>query len=477
MTGVPSPLAQGGAAGQGPAAARGAEAPLQQGGAAGGGPAADRGADAPLRPQGAGGSEVPALTYDEAVAYISGLGRFGVKLGLARSRMILDELGHPERGKRGALIAGTNGKGSTAAFLESILRAAGLHTGMTPSPHLRSYTERVQLDAVPIAEREFAAAVSALRPRLARVIDRLGPPTEFEVLIGLAVGWLAPRADRLVIEVGMGGRLDSTNVLDLGVAVITNVDLDHQRYLGSTVEEIAAEKAGVIKPGNTVVTGAEGSALGVIERAAERAGAATLWRLGREVRFQARPLGWEGVELDVGGPGFAHERLRVGLLGRFQAANAALAVAAAHALGDATPEAVRRGLESARWPGRLEPAGERLLMDGAHNPAGLRALAGEVRRLIGAAPLAVVFGAMADKELSAMLPELRRLEPDHVVFTAAASAGHRAAPPDELARAWGQPSESVADATRALERARRLAGPEGWVLVCGSLYLVGEVRG
>src|SRR3981081_743879 len=146
-----------------------------------------------------------------------------MRLGLDRMLAILDELGHPERGRRGALVRGANGKGSTSAFLESILRARGLHTGMTPSPHLSSYTERVQLDGAPISESTFAEAVAELRPRLPPPDARAGEPTEFEVLVALAISWLAPRTDRLVIEVGMGGRLDSTHVLHPGVAILPKV--------------------------------------------------------------------------------------------------------------------------------------------------------------------------------------------------------------------------------------------------------------
>lgn len=423
-----------------------------------------------------GGRTQTGLTYEQALAYITGLGRFGMKLGLERMHAILDELGHPERGRRGALIAGTNGKGSTSAFLESILRAAGLHTGMTPSPHLSSYLERVQYDGTPISEATFARAVSELRPRLEPVIARLGEPTEFEVLIALAISWLAPRVDRLVVEVGMGGRLDSTNVLDLGVAIVTNVTIDHRAHLGSTVRQIAAEKAGIIKAGDVVVTAATGSALEVVEHAAAGAGAAEVWRLGREVRVRSRWRGWEGSELDVTGPGFSHRGLRTCLVGSFQPGNAALAVAAAHALGDATPEAVRLGVAAARWPGRLERVGDRLVLDGAHNQDGMRKLVGSLRRLLDCHPVIVVFGAMADKDLSLVFDQLRRLEPAHVVFTAAPSAGARAVHPASLAAAWGGPAEQRAHPADALERARELAGPDGWVLVTGSLYLVGDVR-
>jgi dihydrofolate synthase/folylpolyglutamate synthase len=422
------------------------------------------------------GSAQTRLTYAEALEYITGLGRFGMKLGLDRMRAILDELGHPERGLRGALIAGTNGKGSTSALLEAMLRARGLRTGMTPSPHLSSYTERVLLDGSPISQPEFAAAVSELRPRLEPVIARMGGPTEFETLIGLAIGWLGPRVDRLVVEVGMGGRLDSTNVLDLGVAIITNVSHDHRQHLGRTLRRIAAEKAGIIKAGDVVITGCTGAALAVVEEAATAARAADLWRLGREVRVRARWRGWQGSEVDLSGPGFSHTGLRISLVGSFQPANAALAVAGAHALGDATPAAIRRGLETATWPGRMETVAERVLLDGAHNQDGMRQLRRSVRRLLGSTPVTVVFGAMVDKDLARVLAELRRLEPRHVVFTAAATAGPRAVPPPALAAAWPGPSRQAQPAADALALARELAGADGWVLVCGSLYLVGELR-
>jgi dihydrofolate synthase/folylpolyglutamate synthase len=413
------------------------------------------------------------LDYEQAVAHLTGLGRFGIKAGLERTRAILDELGHPERGLRGALVAGTNGKGSTAAFLEAILRAGGLRVGTLPSPHLRSYNERVQVDGVPIAEAEFARAVSELLPRLEPVSARLGQATEFELLIALALQYLGRRVDRLVAEVGMGGRLDATNVLDLGVAVITNVALDHTQYLGDTVELIAAEKAGVIKTGNTVVTGAEGAPLEIIAAVAAQRDA-TLWRLGRELRMEARWLGWAGSELSLDGPGFSHNGLHVPLIGSYQAANAALAVAAAHALGVDSAEAIA----DTRWPGRFEICGDhpRVILDGGHNPAGLGALLGDVRRLVPGAGLVVVFAAMADKDLSAMLGLLRGAAPDAVVFTAAASAGDRAADPEAMARAYGA-GQALLPAATALETARGLAGPAGTVLACGSLYLVGELRG
>src|SRR5256886_5817846 len=264
------------------------------------------------------------MTYDETIAYMSRLGRFGMKLGTERTRAILDRLGSIDRGLSGALIAGTNGKGSTGVCLASILQAAGHKVGFMPKPHLISYTERIQVDGVPIPESDFVKTFDRLQPTLNEVASEVGQATEFEMLTALAIAYLAPRIDRLVCEVGLGGRLDATNALDLGLAVITNVDLDHQKYLGSTIGEIAREKAAIIKHGNRVVTGCEGEALAIVEAQAD-AMAAQVWRLGRDVIVDAISLGWGGHELSVRGPDFAHRDLRLPLVGDYQPANAGLA--------------------------------------------------------------------------------------------------------------------------------------------------------
>src|SRR5436853_4651780 len=203
------------------------------------------------------------MTYLETIDRMSRLGRFGMKLGTERTRAILDRLGAIDRGLSGALIAGTNGKGSTGVCLASILQAAGHKVGFMPKPHLISYTERIQVDGVPIPESDFVNTFDRLQPILNQVAFEIGQATEFEMLTALAIAYLAPKIDRLVCEVGLGGRLDATNALDLGLAVITNVDLDHQKYLGNTIGELAREKAAIIKRGHRVVTGCKGEALGV----------------------------------------------------------------------------------------------------------------------------------------------------------------------------------------------------------------------
>ena len=416
------------------------------------------------------------MTYEESLAYISRLGRFGMKLGTERTRAILDRLGNPERGMRGALIAGTNGKGSTAVCLASILQAAGRNVGFMPKPHLVSYTERIQLNGVPISEEDFVRTLEELKPVLDEITGEIGQATEFEMLTAMALAHLAPRIDRLVCEVGLGGRLDATNSLDLGVALITNVDLDHQKYLGDTIEQIAFEKASIIKPGNHVITGCEGVALEIVERHAKEAGS-TIWRLGREIGVESRSKGWEGHVLTVAGPGFEHTGLNLPLVGDYQTANAALAVAAAEALGDATDDAVRHGLAAAVWPGRLHVIANkpRVVLDGGHNPKALTRAGAAIRKLIGAERLIVVFAMLSERDPAELLAALRTLTPEVAVFTEPASAAGHAISADRLASIYGAEGEAVTPTKAALERARDLAGPDGNVLVCGSLYLVGEI--
>jgi dihydrofolate synthase/folylpolyglutamate synthase len=292
----------------------------------------------------------------------------------------------------------------------------------------------------------------------------------------MAIAYLAPRVDELVCEVGLGGRLDATNALDLGVAVITNVDLDHQKYLGDTIEQIANEKAAIIKTGNRVVTGAEGTALDVVEDHARRSGG-ELWRLGREIKLESRSRGWHGHVLDVRGPGFDYDDVELSLVGDYQPANAALAVASARLMADVSEQAVRRGLASVVWPGRLQVVAERprVILDGGHNPAAMLKAGSSLRSLIGDERLVAVFGMLTERDPRLLLAALRSIGPAAVVFTEAASAGGHAIPAEELAAIYGAGAEVKHGADVALARARELARANGNVLVCGSLYLVGEV--
>jgi dihydrofolate synthase/folylpolyglutamate synthase len=418
------------------------------------------------------------MTYQESLDYLTSLGRFGIKLGLERTEALLRELGNPQELFQGVLVAGTNGKGSVCAMVASILQASGYRVGLMPKPHLVSYTERIQVDQRPIAEDDFAALIAELQPAINKVAAELGPPTEFEILTSAALHYFARAGiDLLVCEVGLGGRLDSTNVLDLGVSVITNIALDHTQYLGSTLEAIAAEKAGILKPDSIAITGAQPPALAVIEAAAHKQ-QIPLLRLGQEIELAAVDKEWAGVQATVTTPAGTYRDLRIPLLGLHQADNGALAVAAIEALRsrgwEISDGALRDGLARARWPGRLEVIDRNpiVLVDGAHNPAGLQRSLATVKKLAKDRPLVIVFGAMKDKDLPAMLAQLRAMDAP-VIFSAI--DWHRAAAPADLAAAFGAPAETADSSSEALDRARQRASSSGIVLVCGSLYLVGEV--
>src|SRR5207248_1530094 len=326
--------------------------------------------------------------YPEAVDYLTSLGRFGIKLGLERTEALLHALGDPHELFQGVHVAGTNGKGSVCAMVASILQSAGYRVGLMPKPHLIAYTERIQVDQRQIGEADFAALLTELQPIINKVAAELGPPTEFEILTSAALSYFARAGiDLLVCEVGVGGRLDCTNVLDLGVSVITNIALDHTRYLGSTLEAIAADKAGILKPDSIAISGAPPPALGVLEATA------------REPRT---PLG---------------------------------------------------------------------LVDGAHTPARRDRSLAPRQKLAKGRPLVIVLAAMSDRDLPAMLA-LGRSVGAPVIFSRI--GWHRAAPPTDRAKQFPGESETAESSTEALSRARERVGRDGIVLVCGSLYLVGE---
>jgi dihydrofolate synthase/folylpolyglutamate synthase len=328
---------------------------------------------------------------------------------------------------------------------------------------------------VPVSEQGFADLVAAVLEAAGRLAGDLASPTVFEVLT--AAGILAARdaePDVLVCEVGLGGRLDSTNVLDLGIAVITGIAVDHRAELGDDIAGIAAEKAAIIKSGNDVVTGAGGVALTVVREAAERAGASSLAAVGADIPWRGEERGRDGVAVEVGEPPL---RVSTPLIGGFQERNLAVAVEVARVLERrGTPiadEAVVRGAASVSWPGRMQwlPGTPALLIDGCHNTEAVAAMTAAAQPLCAGHHTVVVFGAMADKELGPMVAALRPLGAE-VVFTAPAT--ERAADPELLAAMWGAGATTAPDVATALTQARRSAGDDGVVVACGSLYVAGE---
>lgn len=436
--------------------------------------------------------------YEEALDYLFGttdyerMSTYRYNLtthDLSRMEALLAELGRPHLRFPVIHIAGTKGKGSTALMLASVFRAAGLRVGLYTSPHLEDLRERIVIDGSPISRERFcremnrvAEAAEAVRPRFAS-----HPPTFFEMVTALAFLHFARQAVQLaVVEVGLGGRLDATNVVAPLTAVITTVSMDHTLQLGSTLESIAAEKAGIIKPGVPLVSGPqEPEALRVIEERAREAGA-PLVRVGREVRVEGvRPLEPLGLEFDLRTPGGGRRRLRLGLLGPHQAANAAVAVAAAEQAAERgglplTEEAVEEGLRRVRAPARVEVlAGEPMVvLDAAHNPASTRALAEALAFHFGARPAVLLVGMAADKDVAGTL---REVLPRARAVVATTNLSPRSAKPEDLAglaREGGCREVYVEeDVAEALALARRLCRPGEMLVVTGSFYLAGAVKG
>jgi dihydrofolate synthase/folylpolyglutamate synthase len=413
--------------------------------------------------------------------YLARRTRFGIKFGLDTIRALVAEMGHPEAAYASVLIAGTNGKGSVAAYCDAVLRASGLRTGRYTSPHLVRVNERITVDGREITARALARAVDAVRAAATRLVRRgriKAHPTFFEVLTAAAFEHFRSRkVDVAVLEVGLGGRLDATNVVSPVASAIVSVDLDHEVYLGRTLAAIAREKAGVMRPGRPTLVGPVAPQARAALRACAHAKAARLVFSSRGARLSELP--GHGLELTT--PRGVYRGLRP-LPGAHQRANLLVAVRLLELLerlgvGVDLGKLVA-GIAGTRWPGRLEsvPGDPPLLLDGAHNPAGARALAAHLR---GGPPFVLVFGAMSDKDVRGLAAALFPLAAAIVLTRARVS---RSASPDELARRAGRLARSARrepSVARALVLARRLArsiGPRTPVVVAGSLYLVGAVK-
>ncbi len=394
--------------------------------------------------------------------------RAGIDLKLARVADAAARLGNPQCAAPALHVAGTNGKGSTAAMLDAMLRAAGRRVGLYTSPHLVSFRERIAIDGAPISEAEVVDGVARLR----RDLDDARGLTAFEVMTLLAWTTFAARAVEVqVLEVGLGGRLDATNVVVPAVAAITNVGVDHEQYLGDTIAAIAAEKAGIIKPGVAVVSGAVGAAADVIAARAA-ALASPLSVLRRDFAIEPAADGTLTYRSDAS----TVSALTVPLLGRHQHANAALALRALELAPALTVPvaALHAGLANVRWPGRLQLVRRSpdVLLDGAHNPAGIDVLVEEMRALAAGRPVRVLFGVMRDKAWPLMLRSLARIATE-IVVTQPRQA--RSADANQVAVAAPSPVRVVTDPVVAYEELCARSARDDVVLVTGSLFLVGDL--
>ncbi len=402
---------------------------------------------------------------------------------LTRMEALLGRLGSPQNQVPAVHIAGTKGKGSTAALCDSALHAAGLSTGFYSSPHLHTYRERIRRDSEPISQEGFAALVEGLWPLHEELKSDsvVGPLTLFEFLTGMAFQCFAQdRTDVQVIEVGLGGRLDATNVLDAGVCVITSISLDHMAILGNTIGEIAAEKAGIIKPGSTVVIAPQASeALSPILAACQEKEAAPIL-VGRDVTWEEGRTGTDGQRFKVRGRNGEYD-LYMPLLGAHQLENAALAVAALEALGsqgiDVSAKAMEVGFENVSWPCRMEVLSRSplLVADGAHNVYSIESLLKSLPDYLAYDRLILVVGFSRDKNVEGMA---RALGEKADIIVATASRHPRSMQAVEVAGLFPETGKPVLASTPAdaLRLAMEVAGKKDLVLATGSLFLAAEVR-
>ncbi len=429
------------------------------------------------------------MSYSAAIEYLYGLQKHGIKLGLDKTEAILSLVGNPHKKLRCIHVAGTNGKGSVSAMTASILRSYGFRVGLFTSPHLVSFTERIRVDDEDISESEVSELTEEVRSAIERADADLNP-TFFEVVTAVAFIYLVrKKVDWAVIETGMGGRLDATNVISPVVSVITNISCDHREFLGESLSAISAEKAGIIKYGVPVVSAAQQKDAEDVIAAAALEKSAPLFVYGRDFSGALRSTGIEGTYFDYSDGTAKLERLFTPLAGDYQVVNSSLAVKAVslaigkkgkHSYEEKGEQAVRKGLAATRWRGRLElvSSDPMVIVDGAHNAEAASALAGFISGHMADKKIILVLGIMADKDIKDILDALLPVAAE-IIFTAPAYS--RAESPQRLAglaRSAGfenvRFADTVPDALAEAKELQSAAGSAAAVIITGSFYTTGE---
>ena len=423
------------------------------------------------------------MNYVESLAYLDGLGKFGIRLGMERIEGLLRELGNPQDKIKTVHVTGTNGKGSVTSMISNILLAANLKVGKFTSPHLVKYNERINLNGKDISDEEFATVISAVKVAADSVVQKgvCDQPTQFEILTAAAfLHFYLQKVDYAVIEVGMGGLWDSTNVITPVVSVITNVALDHTDRCGKTIAAIAMQKAGIIKEKVPVVTAASGDeALGPIVTMAMFK-EAPVYLYGKAFYGTEVTSSMDGQRFTLHAGDYYASDYDIKLPGEHQIKNTSVAIVAAKLVSkqdDRINElALHVGVANTLWPGRLERIHKQpdIILDGAHNPNGAEALRKALDKYYPEKPVHFVFGMMGDKDMSGVIATL--IKPCDIVYTVRADNGSRAAEAADLAKLVGKNAVAVDDLAAAYSKAVEAAGTDGIVCVCGSLYLIGEFK-
>ncbi len=411
-------------------------------------------------------------SYTEALSYIYSLQKFGIKFGLSKTENILKAFGDPHKKKIYVHIGGTNGKGSVAVFIASVLKEAGYKVGLYTSPHLVRFTERFRINGEEIKREEAADLISELK----KSFFPKEPPTFFEATTAMAIIYFARhKTDIDIMEVGMGGRLDATNVIHPAVSVITNIGLDHQQYLGSRLIDIAKEKAGIIKNGVELVTGVSQPKLVSFFKEIASQKNAPFFRIGTDIRYRSRNgfVDYYGIKAELKG-------LKTRMDSLFQARNVATSVAVLELLREKgfkiEDEAIYRGIKNAFWPGRMHVISDSplIILDGAHNSPAVKMLFRTIRERYPNKRIILVLGIMKDKNIKAML---RAIVPksDYVIYTRPVYS--RAAEPqllESIGVQFNKKGEVIPKLTDAIERAKDIASSDDLILITGSLFTVGE---
>lgn len=423
------------------------------------------------------------MNYVESLSYLENLGKFGIQLGMERIEGLLRELGNPEQKIKTVHVTGTNGKGSVTSMITNILLAANLKVGKFTSPHLVRYNERICLNGEEISDEAFATTITAVKAAADSIVKKgvCDQPTQFEILTAAAFLYFClEKVDYAVIEVGMGGLWDSTNVITPVVSVITNVSLDHTDRCGDSVERIAMQKAGIIKEKVPLVTAAEGdNALGPIVTMAMFK-EAPVYLYGKAFYGTEVESSMDGQKFTLHAGDFYASDYEIKLPGEHQIKNTSVAIVAAKLVSkqdDRINElALHLGVANTVWPGRLERISQNpdLILDGAHNPDGAKALRSALDKYYPGHKVYFVFGMMGDKDMSGVIKTL--IHKDDVVYTVRADGGPRAAEAEALAELVGDNAVPMDSLAEAYHKAVNEAGKEGIICVCGSLYLVGEFK-
>ncbi|WP_281350748.1 bifunctional folylpolyglutamate synthase/dihydrofolate synthase [Metabacillus lacus] len=420
------------------------------------------------------------MNYSQAVNWIHSRLKFGIKPGLERMEWLMNQLGRPHTNILVVHIAGTNGKGSTLSFMRSILQEAGYSVGTFTSPYIETFNERISMNGIPVSDSEIAQLAAVMRPLVEKMEEELEEsPTEFEVITAMAFYYFGSvnKPDVLLLETGLGGRLDSTNIAEPAVSVITNVGYDHMNILGDTISEIAAEKAGIIKKGIPVVTAAENrEALTVIRQFAAKQ-QAPLYELGNHFSAAAKSRGEYGEIFDYAAPSLQLTSLMTNMKGRHQVKNAALAIAALEVLPLSLSEKeIREGIRQSSWSGRFEEiiSTPKVIVDGAHNTEGINSLIDTVQRYYGDKIVHMIFSALKDKPYQEMISLLSEAS-DSITFTSFDFP--RAETAENLFKAAKVQHKSFEeDWKKLLLQKMETMREDDVLIVTGSLYFISEVR-